>query len=179
MNKILIAFFTITMAFSGIKMQAQKFPGLDASPMDMAIYRAPDKSLAVRVIYSRPQKKGRKVFGELEKYGKVWRTGANESTEITFYKNIMIGDEEVEAGTYTLYTIPDEKEWTVILNKDLNTWGAFGYKEESDVVRIKAPARTAKEPIEAFSITFEPTDDGATMLMGWDETYIEIPLKDI
>lgn len=154
---------------------SQSFDQPDASPLDIAMYRSPDKRPLIRVIYSRPKVKGRKIFGDLVPYGKVWRTGANESTEITLYKDMTVGDKTIKAGTYTLFSIPGDKEWTVILNRDINTWGAFGYKEEMDLARITAPARKTSAPIEDFSITFQPATDGADMLIGWEQTFIKIP----
>lgn len=161
--------------FTTAPLQAQEFPEMDKSPMDIAMFRAQDKTPLIRVIYSRPSKNGREIFGKLQPYGEVWRTGANESTEITLYKDMMIGDKKVEAGTYTLFTLPGEKEWTVILNKDNNTWGAFGYKEERDVVRVTTPVRKTDKAIETFSMAFKPNDNGADLLMGWDNTYVEVP----
>ena len=143
---------TLVIAFllAGLNVEAQKFSEPDKSPLDIAMYRGQDKAPRVRVIYSRPQKKGREIFGKLEKYGEVWRTGANESTEIKFYEDMMVGDKLIHAGTYTLFTIPGQKEWTVILNKDLDTWGAYGYKKERDLVRFTTPARKTAAPIESF-----------------------------
>ncbi len=175
---LLLAFMAITPA------RAQKFADMDKSPLDIAMLRGQDKAPLVRVIYSRPAMHERKIFGtekdsSLVPYDKVWRTGANESTEIKLYKDMMIGDKKVEAGTYTLFTIPGEKEWTVILNKDNDTWGAFGYKEERDQVRIKTPARKTSASIEDFSIVFEPEDGGGSdMLMGWDDTYVKVPFAE-
>jgi hypothetical protein len=156
-------------------LQAQEFPEADKSPMDIAMFRAQDKTPLIRVIYSRPLKNGREIFGKLQPFGEVWRTGANETTEIKLYKDMMIGDQTVKAGTYSLFTIPGEKEWTVILNKDTDTWGAFGYKQERDVVRVTTPARKADKTIEFFSMTFKPSDNGADLLMGWDNAYVEVP----
>ena len=179
MKSLILTSLTFVLFVLSPNLQAQKFTKMDASPMDIAMFRGQDKAPIVRVIYSRPQKKDREIFGKLIKYDEVWRTGANESTEITLYKDMMIGEETVEAGTYTLFTIPGEKEWTIILNKDMNTWGAFGYKEERDVVRIKTPTRNLATPIEEFSITFQPKEGGADMLMGWDDTYVQIPFEEI
>ena len=95
-------------------------------------YKVSDK--LVRVTYSRPQLKGRSI-SELAPAGKVWRTGANEAPEIIFYKDATVGGKSVAAGTYSLFTIPGNKEWTVILNKNLNQWGAYSYQEDADVIR--------------------------------------------
>ncbi len=155
---------------------AQKFEDIDKSPMDVTIFRSGNNETLARVIYSRPQKKSRKIFGKLVEYGKVWRTGANEATEITLYHDMSIGEKKVPAGTYTLYTVPGETEWTIILNKDINVWGAYNYDESKDVARVVVPVKSAAAPIEAFSMTFLAVENGAKLMMGWDEVYVEIPL---
>lgn len=154
------------------------FPKIDASPMDMVIYReSDDEAVVARIIYSRPQKRDREIFGKLVPYGKVWRTGANEATELTLYEDMKVADETVKAGTYTIYTIPEEKEWTVILNNRIHTWGAYEYTDKEDLVRIKVPVRQSPTSIEAFSMAFAPTENGAKLLMGWDDKYVEVPFK--
>lgn len=182
MKSIIIKSILVVALIFSSTANAQKFSELDKSPLDIAMFRGQDKAPRVRVIYSRPQKKDRDVFAEedgMEKYGKVWRTGANESTEIKFYKDMMVGDKKVPAGTYTLFTIPTEDEWTVILNKDLDTWGAYGYKEERDLLRFKTPAHKTPAPIEAFSISFQPTENGSDMFLGWDDLYIQVPIEEV
>jgi len=159
--------------------QAQKFPGLDKSPMDEALFPADSKipTKTAKVIYSRPQLKGR-ALGELTPAGKVWRTGANEATEITFYKDVTFGKTKIKAGTYSLYTIPNEKEWTIILNKDTNVWGAYSYKEANDVARLNVPATQAEESLEAFSMVFTKADNGMVLNLGWDKTRVAIPFTE-
>ena len=124
---------------------AQEFPGLDKSPMDAAAhpssYRVSDK--LVKVIYSRPQLKGREL-SKLAPHGKVWRTGANEAPEITFYKDVIFGDRKVKAGTYTLFTVPGEKEWTIILSTAKNVWGSYFYSKEEEVARVSAKVTKAR-----------------------------------
>tara|TARA_R110002049_G_scaffold17731_2_gene68599 strand:- start:169409 stop:169990 length:582 start_codon:yes stop_codon:yes gene_type:complete len=157
---------------------AQKFNGLDKSPMDMATYPSSYKEpvKVVRVTYSRPQLKGR-TLSQLAPNGKVWRTGANEAAEITFYKDVVFGGESVKAGTYALFTIPGEKEWTFILNSNLNQWGAYSYDEDADVARVKGSVSSSGESLDAFSIAFDEANGGATMLMGWDKARASLPIK--
>lgn len=157
--------------------KAQDFSDLDKSPMDVTIIRNDDHSPMARVIYSRPKMNGREIFGKLVPYGEVWRTGANEATEIQIYSDMTIGGQTIPAGTYSLYTIPEKTEWTIILNKAQNQWGAYNYDADKDLLRIKAPARKAAAPIEDLSIAFQPIDGGANLLMGWENTYVELPLK--
>ena len=159
--------------------QAQKFPGLDKSPMDIASYpndyKIPVKT--AKVIYSRPQLKGRSL-SELAPAGKVWRTGANEATEITFNKDVTLGKTKIKTGTYSLYTIPNEKEWTVIINKDVNIWGAYSYKEANDVARLNVPVTQAEDALEAFSMVFTKADNGMILNLGWDKTRVAIPFTE-
>jgi len=167
----------LLVAFS-ITIQAQKFPKLDVSPMDVAAYPSSYRisNKLVKVIYSRPQLKGR-VVKNLAPYEKVWRTGANEATEIIFYKDVLFGDKEIKAGRYTLFTIPNKKEWTIILNTAQNVWGSYFYKEEEDVARTKAKVSKNKEHIEAFSIVFDDKEDTITMHFGWGNTRVSLPIK--
>ena len=152
---------------------AQKFRDLDKSPLDATAYpssnREPNK--LVKVIYSRPQLKGRNL-SSLAPNGKVWRTGANEAATITLYKDMKIGGKAVSAGEYSFFTIPGDKEWTIILNKDVNVWGAYSYSEANDVLRVSAPVSSG-DNLEAFSIAFE--DDG-TMYLGWGTTRVAVPI---
>lgn len=156
---------------------AQKFSGLDKSPMDMATYPSSYKvsDKAIRVTYSRPQLKGRSV-SELAPAGEVWRTGANEAVEITFYKDANVGGTDVKAGTYSLFTIPGEGEWTVIINSNLNQWGAYSYDKKADVARVKATATAAGESLDAFSIAFNEVDGGAHLVLAWGTTRVALPI---
>jgi len=171
-----MAFMALAMVFS-TEAVAQEFSGMDKSPMDMAAfptsYKDADKT--VRIVYSRPQLKGR-AMQELAPTGKVWRTGANEAPEITFYKDVSFGGKDVKAGTYSLFTVPGESEWTVALNKNLNQWGAYSYDEGADVARVTIPSSSEKKSLEEFSIAFKEVDGGAHMVMGWDKTRVAVPI---
>lgn len=171
-----LAMFFCLFSFSS---NAQDFSDLDKSPMDVSIIRNSDNSPMARVIYSRPKMRDREIFGALVPFGEVWRTGANEATELRIYQDMTIGGQTIPAGTYTLYTIPEKTEWTIILNKAQNQWGAYEYDANKDLLRIKAPARKAAAPIEDFSIAFQPIENGTNLLMGWENTYIEVPLKNV
>ena len=173
-NLITTIAFAFVMLLS-TNVNAQKFPGLDKSPMDAASfpssYKVADK--AVKVVYGRPQLNGRSL-SELAPNGKQWRTGANEAAEITFYKDMTVGGKSVKAGTYTMSTIPGENEWTVILSSDLNVWGSYFYNEANDVARFTAKASKGSDSLEAFSIMF---DDKGTMHMGWGTVRVEVPIN--
>ena len=165
--------------------QSQNFRKVDKSPLDFAYFpdhfahdRKEGEKAIVRVTFSRPSKNDREVFGKLVPYGKVWRTGANENTEIKFYQDVELAGKKVKAGTYSLFTIPGEKEWTIILNNDLDYWGAFKYNEKSDALRVTVPASTLNESLENFSIQFEAKGEKqAVMKLGWDKTVAEVPFK--
>lgn len=129
----------------------------------------------IKVTYGRPYKKGREIFGGLEKYGKVWRTGADEATEITFAKDGTFGGQPVKAGTYTLFTIPEKDEWTIILNSQLGQWGAYDYEKHKakDVLRVKAPVKNLSTPVEQLTIRF----DAGNMIIEWDKTQVAVPVN--
>ena len=156
---------------------AQDFSGIDKSPMDMAAYPTDYKvsEKEVRIIYGRPQLKGRSM-DELAPTGKVWRTGANEAPEITFYKDVNFGGKDIKAGTYSLFTIPGEEEWTIILNKNLNQWGSYFYDESADVARVTVPNGSDSASLEEFSIAFKDAKDGTSLVMGWDKTRVAVPI---
>lgn len=180
MQKITFFFIAFTCFTLSQVTTAQNFPKMDTSPMDLAIARADKNGPPIaRVIYSRPQKKGRDIFGGLVPYGEVWRTGANEATELTLYTSLILGKTVLKPGNYTLYTIPNEDNWTVIINSDTNVWGAFSYKKEKDVVRVNVPSQQAAAPIETLSMIFRPDAKGVTLLIGWDDMFVEIPFKNI
>ena len=183
MKKILISGIFILLLSN--RSYAQDFTGLDKSPMDMAYFpdnfahdRKPGEKAIVRVIYSRPPKNGREVFGKLVPYGKVWRTGANEATEIKFYQDVELGGQKVKAGTYSFFAIPGEKEWTFVLNNDLDYWGAYSYNAKNDVLRVTAPTKELNRTVEHFTIQFERKGEKqGAMKLAWDKTLVEVPVK--
>jgi hypothetical protein len=169
---------------------SQKMPGIDKSPLDMAYYPdnfAHDRKFApkligdlpaiTRVIYSRPAKREREIFGGMVKYDEVWRMGANEAVEIKFYRDVMVKGNKVKAGTYALYAIPNATEWTIILSTDLDQWGTYSYTEEKDVLRVNVPTEKTGEVVENFTIQFvKSTDNEATMKLAWDTTLVEVSI---
>ena len=132
----------------------------------------------IEVVYSRPGVKDREIFGGLVPYGQVWRTGANQSTKISFSTPVKFNGAEVPAGTYALYTIPGPDQWTIILSKNLKLNGAFGYSAKDDLVRVKAAPKSLTEKIETFTIEFTSVrDESATLFLGWDHTIVPIHLE--
>ncbi|WP_339661363.1 DUF2911 domain-containing protein [uncultured Polaribacter sp.] len=172
-----IAIFTIAL-ISSADITAQKFAKVDVSPMDAATYpnNWKESNKLVKITYGRPQLKGR-TLDKLAPNDKVWRTGANEAAEITFYKDVIFGDKPVKAGTYTLFTIPTDGDWTVILSTQRNVWGAYFYDVKDDVVRVTGKVSKSDENIESFSIVFEGEDNNATMYLGWAKTIVSVPVK--
>lgn len=133
----------------------------------------------ISVDYGRPGVKGRKVFGELVPFGKVWRAGANSATKVTFEQNVEVGGKEVKAGSYALFVIPMEKEWKVMLNKDANQWGAYAYDEKLNVAEFTVPVQKLADKQEWFEIAVNPVDiHSAEMLIKWDMTKVAIPIKE-
>lgn len=179
---LLAGLFSIASVFG-----QQKFPPLDKSPMDVSYYpvnypilkinnRATEPLIA-RVIYSRPQKSGRVVFGELVEYGTIWRLGANEATEIEFFKDVKIAGKKVKKGRYTIYAVVSQDKWTIILNTDTDSWGAFKYDPKKDVVRADVPVQRNPDTLEALAITFEKNNGGFNLLAAWDEVMIKLPIS--
>ena len=164
-----------------------KLPPVDKSPMDMSYYptdypllkiqNQATEPLVARVIFSRPQKNGRVIFGELLKYGEVWRLGANEATEIEFYRNVTIGNSKIKKGRYTLYCIPNADRWTLILNKETDTWGAFKYDDKKDILRIDAPLQKQSEVLDSFVLAFEKSTKGANLVIAWDDIRVNFPIN--
>jgi hypothetical protein len=187
--RFIITFLGIFFGVSVFAQNTSRFPPLDKSPLDMSYYPTnypvlkiqPNKKsepLIARVIYSRPQKSGRKVFEELVEKGKIWRLGANEATEIEFFKDVKIGNQKVKRGRYTLYAIENDSSWTIIINTELDVWGAFKYDITKDVVRAECPIVKTEEITEAFSMVFEKvTDTSIRLVIGWDNVQVALPVS--
>ncbi len=186
MKQRLLLFLCSIALCSAILAQSQVTP-LDKSPMDMCYYpsnypvlkiqnKATEAPVA-RIIYSRPQKNGRTVYGELVEYGKIWRLGANEATELELYKDVKIANNKVKKGRYTMFVIPQPDKWTIILNKETDIWGAFLYDEKKDILRTDIAIENQQEPVESFSMGFEKTNNGANLVVLWDDVKANIPFS--
>ncbi len=187
MKKILFCFLLYIVPNNIFAQESAKVPEVDKSPMDMSYF--PDQypiqkfqgkvttAPSVRIIYGRPKKDGRIIFGDLIKYNEIWRIGANESTEIEFYKDAKIGGKKITKGRYTLYCIPTEKSWTFIINKDTDSWGAFKYDEKKDILRQKVSTTSVTTSVEALSIYFEKTTTGCKLNVSWDTTTASLPIS--
>ncbi len=157
-----------------VRAQAPRIP--EASPTQTIIQ---DFGLGkITITYSRPNVKGRMIFGGINPYGQVWRTGANAATTITFSENVIMEGNKVPAGTYALFTIPDTAEWTVILNKTAKQWGAYSYKQADDLLRFKVKPIHLEEKRETFTIQFaNETTQSSDLHLVWDHTGVYIHLK--
>jgi hypothetical protein len=132
----------------------------------------------VSVDYGRPAVKGREIFGKLVPYNEVWRTGANSATKITFGQEVDFGGKIVPAGIYALFLIPTEQKWKLILNKDFQQWGAFGYNDKMNVAEIEIPVQKLSQPIEWFTIELNPAkDDQLEMTIEWEKYKAVVPIK--
>ena len=146
------------------------------SPLAVVIARYKDTYL--KVTYSQPHKRGREIVGKLIPFDQVWRTGANEATEITFTKDILINNQLVKAGTYSLFSIPQKGKWTIILNSDLGLWGSYNYNQKMDALRFDAPSELLTEVVyEPFTILIDQKTDMATISLLWDKTKISFPIQ--
>src|SRR5450432_4106467 len=183
---LLLAVFFLSVSGYGISQST--LPPLDKSPMDMCYYpvdypvlkiqHKADAPLVARVIYGRPQKNDRSIFGDLVPYDMIWRVGANEATEIEFFRDIKIDGKKLLKGRYTLYAIPSTDKWTLVLNKETDTWGAFGYDTKKDVLRIDVKVNTRTDVIDVFTICFEGKEKNKTSLMiGWDNKEVHMPIS--
>ena len=132
----------------------------------------------IEIVYSRPGVKDRTIFGGIVPYGQVWRTGANQATKITFSTPVKLEGIDIPAGTYALFTIPGETEWTIIINKNAAQLGAFQYNQKDDLVRFKVTPVTLAESIETFTIEFNHIrDESAVLNLVWDKTVVPIHLE--
>jgi hypothetical protein len=138
--------------------------------------------LTVSVTYSRPSVRGRLIFGPeeqkaLQPYGKYWRLGANESTEITFNRDITFNGEPVKAGTYRMYAVPGAETFEIVLNTELGKWGAFEPDYSKDLLHTKVPVTKTSTPVELYTISLAPEGDGINMIFEWSDTRFVVPLK--
>ncbi|MBN8575629.1 MAG: DUF2911 domain-containing protein [Cytophagales bacterium] len=146
------------------------------SPFGIAAARYKDTYL--KITYSQPHKRGREVFGSLVPFGKVWRTGANEATELTITREVILNNFTLKAGTYSVFTIPDKDKWTIIINSDTGLWGAYNYNPKQDVTRFDVPVQSLSDVVyEAFTITIEQRNNTAEIVLMWDKTKVAVPIR--
>ncbi len=132
----------------------------------------------VTVDYSRPSARGRKIFGELVPYGQIWRTGANSATRLNFSTEVSINGQKVPAGTYALYAIPEKSQWTLILSKNTELWGAIGYNPAEDQLRFQAEATKSGKKYETFEFGFNNvTDNSVVASLKWENTQVDFKIE--
>lgn len=180
-------FLAICIGIATLCQAQQKPTELDKSPLDMSYWpnnypilkmsgKAKDLPTA-RVLYSRPLKNNRTIFGGIIKYNEIWRLGANEATEIEFFKSVKIDGKQIAKGRYTLYCLPTETKWTIIINKDNYCWGNFVYDIKKDVLRTTITLDKTTEAVEAMTMYFEETKSGANLIIMWDDIKGTLPIN--
>lgn len=164
MKRFLFLSFILATVFTECKSQPVQSPRVTAEGKD------------VKIAYGQPSKRDRVIFGELVPYGKVWRAGANEATEITFDKDATFGGKPIKKGTYSLFTIPTESDWTFILNPTLKQWGAFKYDsiKDKDALQVKVPSKKIGSSVEKLTMSFDKSNN---LVLEWDKTHVEVPVK--
>ena len=178
--------FAIIFCFIAISSLAQQQPTeLDKSPMDIS-YSPPNYPIlkmngkvteqpVARIIYSRPQKAGRTIFGGIVTYNQIWRLGANEATEIEFFKNVKINGKPLPKGRYTLYAICTETKWTIIFNTEKDIWG-LAYNQKKDALRTDVPIHNTDTTVEALTMFFEDIKGGSELNILWDNVKVALPI---
>ncbi len=157
-----------------------------SSPLGMSTFKY--ENTYIKITYGRSSKRNRVIFGELVPYEKVWRTGANEATEITFTQDVRISGNVVKQGTYALFTIPQKNRWTIILNSELGQWGAFKYDDKKDVLRFDIPSYELPNSYETFTIELTAQDPltgkpiserkgSIAIIFKWDKTVVIVPVE--
>ena len=165
---------------------------VDVSPLDISYYPVnyptqlmngnDSAALLARVIYSRPQKNGRTIFGNeappkcVQQYGNYWRLGANEATEIEFFKAVTIAGKKMAKGRYVIYCIPFENKWTIVFNSNLYSWGLHP-DTTKDLVTVDIPAEKTDKIIEYFTMVFQESPTGANLIMAWDNAKAVLPIS--
>ncbi len=159
-------------------------PDLDKSPLDFSYYPVDypqlkmtgrtSQPLIARVIYSRPSVDGRKIFGDVLQFGKPWRLGANEATEIEFFQPVIIQNKRIDAGRYVLYAKPYPDHWTIIFNSELYTWG-LKIDSTKDIFKVDIPVTRLSRSIPVFTMQFSDDANGSALLMGWDSVHTSLP----
>src|SRR5690606_30341327 len=157
---VLIAVFAVFQV-AAVQAQDDKKP---ISPKETVTGKAGGAN--VEIVYSRPSSRGRKMIGGNEPFGQVWRTGANEATTIEFDKAVKVEGKQLPAGKYALFTIPGEKEWTIIFNKEHKQWGAYNYKQSEDALRVTVPAKKPDNFVETFTISV----DNNEVALAWENS---------
>lgn len=171
MKNLIFASLLCSGAAFGVHAQEFKMP----APSPSTTIHQDFSVSAIEIEYSRPSMKGRKIFGDLIPYGKVWRTGANSATKITFKEDVKVNGYDVKAGSYSLYTIPNANEWTIILNKNTGNWGTSGFDKKDDVAEFTVPVKRSADKVETFTIGVENISNTACdIVLAWENTRVPV-----
>ena len=182
---IAIALLCGLSVFSAIGQES--LPPVDKSPLDVCYYppnypvlkiqEKVTEPLFARVMYSRPKKESRPIFGGLVEYGKLWRLGANEATELELFRGATINGKKIPKGRYTLYAIVNETNWIFIINRETDTWGSFKYDASKDVARVEVPVQKLATPVESMAMNFEKADTGVNLVVAWENIKVALPIN--
>jgi len=172
---IVIAALLATLAVAGIALRAQQDKASRPSPPAKAECKIDSKT--VTVDYSSPRAKGRKIFGSLVPYGQVWRAGANEATTLVTSGDINIGGKTVPAGKYTIFAIPAEDKWTLVISKKTGEWGTAYPGPDNDLARVDMKVSKTSAPVESFTIAFDQKGSACTLRMEWENTNASVDIK--
>ena len=166
---LLIVAVVLVAAFFGFK-------AFTKTKSPAAVAKSDANGVSVQVDYCQPYKKGRKIFGEVVPFGKVWRTGANEATIIDLKQDVKIADKPLKAGKYTLWTMPTEGNWTIIINSETGQWGT-NYDGTKDILKVEVPSAKMAETLEQFKIDFKDATGGTDMILRWENTEVAVPIR--
>ncbi|HEV8283786.1 MAG TPA: DUF2911 domain-containing protein [Chitinophagaceae bacterium] len=173
MRKLIVCLIVVA-AFFSVNGQSLKTP----APSPPQTIKQDFGVSSIELSYSRPGVKGRKVFGDLVPYGKVWRTGANNATTINFADEVTVGGTKIPSGKYGLLTIPDKDSWTIIITKQLDVTSPADYKQENDMVRINVKSTTVRDKIETFTMQFiNVKPSNCELQMAWENTVVSLPIS--
>ncbi len=174
--RIALKFTLLLFLFIPLLSSAQE--AIKPRPSPLAIASARYKDTYIKITYSQPHKRERLIFGGIVPYGQVWRTGANEATEITITRDILINNTPLKAGTYSLFTIPEKDSWTIIVNSDLGLWGSYNYNSKMDVLRFIVPSQLLQGAVyEPFTISVDQKNDKAEIILTWNSVQVRIPAQ--
>ena len=165
-----------TLALAGVALSARQDKSSRPSPPAKAECKLADGK-TVTIDYSSPRVKGRKIFGSLVPYGQVWRAGANEATSLVTSSDITIGGKTVPAGKYTIFTVPAEDKWTLVISKKTGEWGTAYPGPDNDLARIDMKVSKTSAPVENFTIALDPAGNGCTLKMEWENTRASVDIK--
>lgn len=170
--------FTLLALLLLLPMLSRAQESVKPRPSPLAIASTRYKNAYLKITYSQPHKRGREIFVKVVPYGQVWRTGANEATELTLTRDVIINNQVVKAGTYSLFTIPEKENWTIIINSEVGLWGSYNYNSKLDVLRFNAPVQSLSDVVyEPFTILIEQKSEKAEVSLLWDKSKVTFTIQ--